>query len=56
MLHTFGKTVTDCCLVTEMFSQGKLELVEEIKKCHLNIVGVSSIKKRGSGILDLDGG
>ena len=32
------------------------ELVEEAKKYHLDIVGVSSIKRRGSGIVDLDGG
>ena len=34
----------------------KLELVEEAKKYHLDIVGVFSTKRRGSGIVDLDGG
>ena len=33
-----------------------LELVEEAKRYHLDIVGVSSIKRRGSGTVDLDGG
>ena len=33
-----------------------MELIEEAKKYHFNIVGVSSTKKRGSGIVDLDGG
>ena len=33
-----------------------MELVKETKKYHLDIVGVSSIKRRGSGIVDLDGG
>ena len=33
-----------------------MELVEEAKKYHLDIVGVSSTKRRGSGIVDLDGG
>ena len=59
MLHTFGKTITDCCLATGMFSlsyKKELELVEEAKKYHLNIVGVSSTKKHGSGIINLDGG
>ena len=32
----------------------ELELVEEAKKCYLDIVGVSSTKRRGSGIIDLD--
>ena len=31
-------------------------MVEEAKKYHLDIVGVSSTKRRGSGIVDLDGG
>ena len=34
----------------------ELELVEEARKYHLDIVGVSSIKRRGSGIVDLGGG
>ena len=32
------------------------ELVEEAKRYHLDIVGVSSTKRRGSGTVDLDGG
>ena len=38
------------------FSQKSLELVEKAKKYHLDIVGVSSTKRRGSGIVDSDGG
>ena len=34
----------------------KLELVEEAKRYHLDIIGVSSTKRRGSGTVDLDGG
>ena len=34
----------------------EMELVEEAKKCHLDIVGVSSTKRRGSGIVDLNVG
>ena len=34
----------------------ELELVEEAKRYHLDIVGVSSTKQRGSGTVDLDGG
>ena len=33
----------------------ELELVDEAKRYHLNIIGVFS-KKRGSGTVDLDGG
>ena len=33
----------------------ELELVEEAKKYHLDVVEVSSTKRRGSGIVDLDG-
>ena len=32
------------------------ELVEEAKRYDLDIVGVSSTKRRGSGTVDLDGG
>ena len=32
-----------------------MEWVEEAKKYHLDIVGVSFTKKRDSGIVDLDG-
>ena len=42
-----------------MFSpsqEKELELVEEAKKYHLDIVGVSSTKRRGSGIVELGGG
>ena len=33
-----------------------LELVEKAKRYHLDIIGVSSTKRRGSGTVDLDGG
>ena len=33
-----------------------MKLIEEAKKYHLDIVGVFSTKRRGSGIVDLDGG
>ena len=33
----------------------ELELVEEAKRYYLNIIGVSSTKRRGSGTVDLDG-
>ena len=34
----------------------ELELVEEANRYHLDIIGVSSTKRRGSGTVDLDGG
>ena len=34
----------------------ELELVEEAKRYHIDIIGVSSTKRRGSGSVDLDGG
>ena len=34
----------------------ELELVEEAKRYHLDIIGVSSTKRRGSGTVDLDRG
>jgi len=34
----------------------ELELVEEAKRYHLDIAGVSSTKRRGSGTMNLDGG
>ena len=34
----------------------KLELVEEAKRYHFDIIGVSSTKGCGSGTVDLDGG
>ena len=34
----------------------ELKLVEEEKRYHLNITGVFSTKRRGSGTVDLDGG
>ena len=34
----------------------ELELVEETKRYHLDIIAVSSTKRRGSGTVDLDGG
>ena len=33
----------------------ELELVKEAKRYHLNIIGVSSTKRRSSGTVDLDG-
>ena len=33
-----------------------MELVEEVKKYHLDVVGVSSTKRPGFGIVDMDGG
>ena len=33
----------------------ELELVEEAKRYHFDIIGVSSTKRRGSGTVDLDG-
>ena len=32
----------------------ELEMVEEAKRYHLDIIGVSSTKRRGSGTVDLD--
>ena len=37
-------------------TEKELELVEEEKKYYLDIVGVSSTKRHGSGIVNLDGG
>ena len=34
----------------------ELEMVEEAKRYHLDIIGVSSTKRRGSETVDLDGG
>ena len=34
----------------------ELELIEEAKRYHLDIIGVSLTKRRGSGTVDLDGG
>ena len=34
----------------------ELELVEEAEKYYLDIVGVSSTKRRGPGIVDFNGG
>ena len=59
MSHIFGKTVTDCCLAIGMFSlsqEKSLELVEEAKKYHLVIDGVSSTKRCGPGIVHSDDG
>ena len=33
----------------------ELELVDEARKYHLDVVGVSSTERRGSDIVDLDG-
>ena len=58
MSHTHGSTITNCCWAIEIFSpsQEELELVEEAKRYHLDIIGVSSTKRRGSGTVNLDGG
>ena len=37
-------------------TEKELELVEEAKRFHCHIIGVSSTKRRGSGTVDLDGG
>ena len=58
MSHTFGKTVTDCCFTIGLLSpsQGKeLELIEETKRYHLDTVGVSSTKRRSSGVVEMNG-
>ena len=34
----------------------ELELIDEAKRYHLDIIGVASTKRRGSGTVDLDGG
>ena len=39
-----------------ILTEKELESVEEAKRYHLNIIGVSSTKRRGSGTVDLDGG
>ena len=39
-----------------ILTRKRLELVEEAKRYHFDIVGVSSIKTYGSGTVDLDGG
>ena len=39
-----------------IFAGKELGLVEEEKKCYLDIVGVSSTKRCGSGIVHLDDG
>ena len=36
-------------------TEKELELVEEAKKYHLDIIGISSTKRRSSGIVDLYG-
>ena len=38
------------------FTGKELELVEKATRYHLDIVGVSSTKRRGSGTVNLDGG
>ena len=39
-----------------ILTRKRLELVEEAKRYHFDIVEVSSIKRYGSGTVDLDGG
>ena len=56
MLHTFEKTIRlllGNCNVLTLIGK-KLELVEEAKKYYLDIVVVSSTKRHGSRIVDLD--
>ena len=38
------------------FTGKELDLIEEAKRYHLNIIGVSSTKRRSSGTVDVDGG
>ena len=57
MSHTFGKTITDSYLATGMFSPSQKKSWNWLKRQkNINVVGVSSTKKRGSGIVDLDDG
>ena len=44
----------DCNILT--LTGKELELVEKAKRYHLDIIGVSSTKRRGSETADLDGG
>ena len=44
----------NCNILT--LSGKELELVDEAKRYHLDIIGVSSTKRRGSGTVDLEGG
>ena len=58
MSHTDGSTIANCCWANWniLTLTGKeIELVEEAKRYHLDIIGVSSTKRRGSGTVDLDG-
>ena len=58
MLHTFGKYIRLLLGYWNVLTlTGKeLKVVREAKKYHLNIVGVSSTERHGSGIVNLDGG
>ena len=51
MSHTYGSTITNCLWAIGISSpsQEEQELVEEAKRHHLNNIGVSSTKRRGSG-------
>ena len=42
--------------ILTLYTVKELELVEEAKRYHLDIIGISSTKRRGSGTADLDGG
>ena len=53
LLEKPSQTVADNWNVLTITGK-ELELVEEIKKYHLDIVKVSSTKRHGSGIVDLD--
>ena len=58
MSHTHGLTITNLLLLgiwNILTLTGKeLELVEEAMRYQLDILGVSSTKRRGSGTVDLD--
>ena len=48
MSHTHGSTNTNCCEYSHPHSK-IVRIVEEAKQYHLNIIIVSSTKRRGSG-------
>ena len=54
-VHTHGSTINNCRNILTLTGK-ELELVEEAKWYYLDIIGVSSTKRRGSGTVDLDGG
>ena len=58
MSHTHASTITNCCwaIATYPHPYRRLEFVETAKRYHVDIIGVSSTKIRGSGAVDSDGG